>query len=310
MGRRPGTSRRNVRAPALAVTTRRSVGSGMTQTSPRCPRASVPKAPRPPSSSPPTLCSATRPRVRTPADSRAVSAPSAATTPAFMSHAPRPTHHVPAADGHDARGERVALPAPGVAGRDDVDVALQHDRRRRGVAVRVVVVVGGYAHHAPGLRARRLRPGVPLAGGQVGEVELPVVDVQPEPAEPVRDPLLGVGLGVGPGDARDAQERPEVADQLPAPGQVVDGVEHGPLGVGQPGGCGGTGELGHGRRLEADHPVMGGPFHHVGGSSAAHVVRSRTKRAGVGGSPRADQPERRPVGWRRAPVAQRQRQAP
>ena len=47
-----------------------------------------------------------------------------ATTPAFMSQAPRPCTAVRA-----GRLERVAAPRREVAGRDDVDVALEHQRR-------------------------------------------------------------------------------------------------------------------------------------------------------------------------------------
>lgn len=62
----------------------------MTQASPVWPRRRVPKAPIPPSSSPTTKWPATLPRSRTPEARMAASAATLATTPAFMSQAPRP----------------------------------------------------------------------------------------------------------------------------------------------------------------------------------------------------------------------------
>lgn len=65
------------------------VGSVMMQASPVWPRWRVPKAPRPPSSSLTTKCADTWPRSLVPAARIAARAASIATTPAFMSHAPR-----------------------------------------------------------------------------------------------------------------------------------------------------------------------------------------------------------------------------
>ena len=87
---RPGTRSRNVSAPAFAVTRSSPVGSGTTQASARQPRRSVAYVPRPPSSSPGTQASSRSPRSGTPTRRTARTAASAATRPAFMSHAPRP----------------------------------------------------------------------------------------------------------------------------------------------------------------------------------------------------------------------------
>ena len=91
---RPGTSIRKVNDPAFAVTRPRSVGSGMMQASPEWPRASAAYAPRPPSSSPTTKCTAyggTVDRVCC----TVATAPRMAATPPFMSQAPRPITRPP-----------------------------------------------------------------------------------------------------------------------------------------------------------------------------------------------------------------------
>ena len=85
---RPTTSIRNVNEPALAATTWPSVGSAMTQASPTCPRRRVAYVPRPPSSSPITVCTANGRASSMSLTARA--AAMIATTPPFMSQTPRP----------------------------------------------------------------------------------------------------------------------------------------------------------------------------------------------------------------------------
>jgi hypothetical protein len=85
----PATSIRKVNAPALAVTRAPPVGSVMMQASPVWPRRSVPKAPSPPSSSLTAKWAAIRPRSLAALSWIAPSAARLATSPAFMSQAPR-----------------------------------------------------------------------------------------------------------------------------------------------------------------------------------------------------------------------------
>ncbi len=117
-----------------------------------------------------------------------------------------------------------------------------------------------------------------------------MVDVETEPPEAVRHPLLRIGLGVAARDARDPQQRAQVAHELTAAGEVPDGVEHRPLGVGQllPGGPDG---LGHGSRLGMISGSWEDPFHHV---VLLQVATSRSdhrkggrglRRSGAGGRP-------------------------
>ena len=89
---RPGTSSRNVIAPACATTTSSSDGSGMIARSPVAPARIAASVPWPPSSSDGTSATMSSPssRRRTPVAASARSAPRIAATPPFMSFAPRP----------------------------------------------------------------------------------------------------------------------------------------------------------------------------------------------------------------------------
>ncbi len=89
---RPGTVSRNVSAPAWAITTSRPVGSVITAASPTIPARIAASIPWPPSSSDGTETASTSPSNRSAAPDAATarSAARIATTPPFMSQAPRP----------------------------------------------------------------------------------------------------------------------------------------------------------------------------------------------------------------------------
>ena len=88
----PGTARRNVIAPAEMVTTSRRVGSGITAASPTYPARIAANVPAPPSSSDGTPTRITSPASPSGPTARVTAriASSAATSPPFMSHVPRP----------------------------------------------------------------------------------------------------------------------------------------------------------------------------------------------------------------------------
>ena len=87
----PLTMSRNVSAPPFAGTRSRLVGSGTMHMSALMPCRSSAKVPRPPSSSPTTGARITSPRSVIPLSEMARMAAHPATSPAFMSQAPRPT---------------------------------------------------------------------------------------------------------------------------------------------------------------------------------------------------------------------------
>ena len=95
----------------------------------------------------------------------------AATSPAFMSQLPRPNSR-PAGD---ARFERIGGPLPQVAGRDDVDVTVEHQRRRIAGAGSPS---GEPADEPPGLVPIDLDAGEVGPGSDLVERDLPVVDVE------------------------------------------------------------------------------------------------------------------------------------
>jgi hypothetical protein len=109
----------------------------------------------------------------------------------------------------DARLERTDGPRGPVADRYDVDVAVEHQGGRI-AAVRP----GKPPDEPPRLAPRDLHAGKARIGEQRVEVEAPVIDVEPTRAEQCGDVGLGVVLGIGAADARDAHERCGLFDQL------------------------------------------------------------------------------------------------
>ena len=212
------------------MTTRRPVGSGMTHGVADVAAASVPNAPRPPSSSLTTLWNATAPAQPDPGPLHGLERGERRDDPGL--HVARPAaHHGLAVRRRRPGGERVGIaPAAEVAGRDDVHMALQHHRRG------VLRAVRPRPDEPPGLRARRLGAGETVAHPQCVEIHPPQVDVAPSGASRPATQALGVGLGGGPGDAGEPHEVDEVRDES----VLVEGVEDAALDAGQRGGHGGT----------------------------------------------------------------------
>ena len=158
---RPGTRSRKVRAPALAVTRSSPVGSGTTQASAR------PAAAQRGEGAEPAVLLARR---RRPAAGRRAAgrrtgvrrdtAAIAATSPAFMSQAPRPCSSPSTTRPENGSGVR---PGGRVADRHDVDVPVEH--QRRAVAG---TVAGQAADQAPGLVPLHLDAGEVGRGEQLG----------------------------------------------------------------------------------------------------------------------------------------------
>ena len=96
-----------------------------------------------------------------------------------------------------------------VAGRDDVDVPVEHDRR--------AVAVAPGADQAPRLVARCLGAGEVRVGGGARQVDAPQVGVEPDAAHPRLDPVLGLALGRGARHRRQAQEVLQLADEVLGP---------------------------------------------------------------------------------------------
>ena len=190
---RPATSRRKVRAPAFAVTTPSARRLGDDRDVAACARAAPWRsAPRPPSSSLTTLCSASRRSVRTPERCRARATARLTATPAFMSQAPRPC-----STPFSMRGrERLCIrPVRDIADGHDVDVTLEHEPRHP------VARMPCRPRRSPRARAPRCRGsrGRPAASSRSSG---PQVDLEPGLLAPPGDGVLQLALGVGAGDAR------------------------------------------------------------------------------------------------------------
>ena len=228
---RPATSMRKVRAPAFAVMSRPLVGSVMTATSPRCPRRSVANAPRPPSSSLTTLCSASRRSVRTPERCSARATARLTAIPAFMSQAPRPcsTPLVMLAEKGCASGQLETSPTGTTstcpwstsAGPPSPDAVPTTP--------------------CPSSRGASL-PGKSGSARSSSRSSAQTSTSSPASSSQPATRVLQVALGVGAGDARHPHQLDERGDEL----VLVEGVEHAALrGGGRSGGGVGPGHARH-----------------------------------------------------------------
>ena len=154
-----------------------------------------------------------------------------ATTPAFMSQAPRPNMTSPSTRGH----ERVTGPLGEVARRHDVGVPLERQHRHGVVApgASCSAATTQDADRPPGLLTRRLHAGELRVGGQLWQVDLPVVHLAAERLEPVGHPPLRLTLGGGARDRRDRDQVGQHRRPRRRP-QCLDGVQRRALGVRQP----------------------------------------------------------------------------
>lgn len=184
----------NVSAPALAVVKVPLVGSVMMQVRPVCPRRNVPNAPSPPSSL---------------ADNE-VQGDGVAEQHTGLLHSGHGRDvgsdsclHVTGAATVDTpsgngRPKRRGLPLGEVAGRDDVDVALEDD--------------GGHssappagADQSPSLGALGLDPGEVRVLSEGVQVHRPRVHVETHRVELAGQEMLDVAFGIGAAHARDGQ---------------------------------------------------------------------------------------------------------
>ncbi len=103
----------------------------------------------------------------------------------------------------DARLERIGGPLPQVTGRDDVDVTVEHQRRRIAAAG---PPPGEPADEPPGLVPIDFDAGEVGPGRDLVERDLPVVDIESVVGEDAGDGRDRLVLGVSAADARDLDE--------------------------------------------------------------------------------------------------------
>ena len=122
----------------------------------------------------------------------------------------------------DLRGERVGPePVVRVAGRYDVEVALEHEPGH--------ALAGGRADDADGLLARHLDAREPRVLHQLVQVDVPPVDLGVQVAQHGGGVLLHLDLGVGAAHARDPHQLHQRLDQH----GLVEVAQHGTFGGGQ-----------------------------------------------------------------------------
>ena len=202
---RPGVGRDDVEArSARGSRTRR----------PASPARSSANVPSPPSSSPCTDGEHARRRAAAPRPRASPrTAPSAATSPAFMSQAPRPCRR----PSRTLAANGVVGPRVGVADRDDVDVPVQHQRR-------AVARAREPTDQTPRLRADR----PPSPGSRASPASASRSSASGRPRGRCRrtgaPARLRVVLGIGAAHARDAHEVADLGDHRPH--RPVDMIEH------------------------------------------------------------------------------------